>query len=426
MTMLTKYPAYKESGIKWLGKIPEHWELTRIKHIFYVSKKFNKDKTPSVLSLTKKGILQRDISSNEGQMAESYVGYNIVEKDDIIFNPMDLIAGYVAKSNFEGVISHAYTLLKPRKNELALSYHEKYFQNWYHQGTLFHLGKGVSFENRWTLNNTTLMSLHIPVPPLDESNNISVFIDKKTAQIDTAVTQKTELIARLKERRQILIDNAVTRGIDPAAAMKESGLPWIGQIPAHWEIKRAKYLFHEVDERSATGEEELLSVSHLTGITPRSEKNVSMFMAEDYSGSKICRKNDLVFNIMWAWMGALGVSDRTGIVSPSYGVYRQKQAQAFNPIYLEHLLGSSEYVAEYNRRSTGLHSSRLRLYSHMFFNMYIGFPPKEEQEKIVQYIRSNSEKIDHAIALQQQQIEKLHEYKATLIDACVTGKVKVP
>ncbi|EKO3839721.1 restriction endonuclease subunit S, partial [Vibrio harveyi] len=126
--------------------------------------------------------------------------------------------------------------------------------------------------------------------------------------------------------------------------MKDSGVDWIGVIPEHWEVKRAKYIFDEVDERSKTGDEELLSVSHMTGVTPRSEKNVNMFMAEDYSGSKLCRENDLVINIMWAWMGALGVSSQVGIVSPSYGVYRQKVKDTFNPVYLEYLLKSTKYV----------------------------------------------------------------------------------
>ena len=128
---------------------------------------------------------------------------------------------------------------------------------------------------------------------------------------------------------------------------------------------------------------------------------------------------------MWAWMGALGVSDRTGIVSPSYAVYRQQEKGTFNSQYLEYLLGDSEYVAEYNRRSTGLHSSRLRLYSHMFFNMELGFPSRSEQDEIIDILNISNSKIDKVIYLQQKEIEKLKEYKATLIDSCVTGKVRV-
>jgi type I restriction enzyme S subunit len=179
----------------------------------------------------------------------------------------------------------------------------------------------------------------------------------------------------------------VTQGLDPDAPMRDSGVAWIGEIPKHWDIKRAKYLFKEVDERSTTGKEELLSVSHMTGVTPRSEKNVNMFMAEDYTGSKTCQKNDLVFNIMWTWMGALGVSDRPGIVSSSYGIFRQQEKDRFNPQYLEYLLKTTGYIEHYNKVSTGLHSSRLRFYGHMFFNMELGFPDRKEQDQIVTHIQ---------------------------------------
>jgi len=150
-----------------------------------------------------------------------------------------------------------------------------------------------------------------------------------------------------------------------------------------------------------------------------------MFMAEDYTGSKTCSKDDLVINIMWAWMGAMGISDRIGIVSSSYGIYRQITKDTLNTRYLEYLLKTNKYIEEYNKRSTGLHASRLRLYSDMFFDMKIGFPNYKEQQKIVNYIEENNNKIDKAIDLQQQQIIKLKEYKSTLIEAIVTGKVRI-
>ncbi len=210
------------------------------------------------------------------------------------------------------------------------------------------------------------------------------------------------------------------------ATTRDSGVAWIGQIPSHWYVKRAKFLFREIDERSANGEEELLSVSHMTGVTPRSEKtNVYMFMAEDYSGSKLCRPNDLVFNIMWAWMGALGVSDRVGIVSPSYGVYRQLKEGTFNNWYLEHLLRSTLYVAEYNKRSTGLHSSRLRLYSHMFFDMELGFPPREEQDEIERETKKQVSQANAVITSVRSEIEKLAELRSSLVASVVTGKMRV-
>src|SRR5690606_21184852 len=130
--------------------------------------------------------------------------------------------------------------------------------------------------------------------------------------------------------------------------------------------------------------EELLSVSHMTGVTLRSEKEVNMFLAEDYAGSKLCKEGDVIYNIMWAWMGALGVAHQPGIVSPSYGIYRQLNKNVLNPDFLEYKLKTTEYIEYYNRISTGLHSSRLRFYPHMFMNMELTFPDKGIQDKIVE------------------------------------------
>ena len=295
----------------------------------------------------------------------------------------------------------------------------------------YYLHKIIDFD--WFINPGTVPSISVPkyrsffvaLPCVMEQKAIAAFLDRKTAQIDQAITVKEKQITLLKERRQVLIQNAVTRGIDPDAALRDSGMPWIGKIPKHWSVKRAKYLFNEIDERSKDGQEELLSVSHMTGVTPRSEKNVTMFMAEDYTGSKTCQKGDLVFNIMWTWMGALGVADRAGIVSSSYGIFRQQLSETFNSDYLEYLLKTTHYIERYNQVSTGLHSSRLRFYAHMFFDMELGFPSRKEQDHIVTFIKEKSGKIDKKITLQQQQIARLKEYKATLINSAVTGKIKV-
>jgi len=278
---------------------------------------------------------------------------------------------------------------------------------------------------RFGISHGSIKNIWLILPCTQEQITIANFLNCKTTKIDQAVAIKEKQIQLLKERKQILIQNAVTKGLDPNVPMADSGVEWIGQIPAHWKVKRTKYLFTEVDERSTTGKEELLSVSHMTGVTPRSEKNVTMFMAEDYTGSKTCRKNDLVFNIMWTWMGALGVSDRPGIVSSSYGIFRQQKNDQFNSNYLEFLLKTTKYIEHYNKVSTGLHSSRLRFYGHMFFNMKIGFPDRKEQDHIVAHIQTQSAKIDQAITIQAQMIEKLKEYKATLINSAVTGKIKV-
>jgi type I restriction enzyme S subunit len=207
--------------------------------------------------------------------------------------------------------------------------------------------------------------------------------------------------------------------LKPYPAYKTSALGALGTIPAHWSEVRAKYLFREIDDRSISGDEELLSVSHITGVTPRSQKNVTMFLAESNVGHKRCRPDDLVINTMWAWMGALGVSRFAGIVSPSYGVYRPRTSDT-NPWYLDQLLRTNLYVDEYVRCSTGINSSRLRLYPDSFLRIPILIPPVEEQEQIRKFIRSVLGASSKLIRAKRRVIELLNEQKQAIIHRAVT------
>lgn len=195
---------------------------------------------------------------------------------------------------------------------------------------------------------------------------------------------------------------------------------WLPPVPKHWNEQRAKTFFREVDERSKTGQEELLSVSHLTGVTPRSQKNVTMFKAASYVGSKLCQPGDIVINTLWAWMAALGASRHLGIVSPAYGVYRPHRADSFNPAYLDYLLRTRAYVAEYIGRSTGIRSSRLRLYPNQFLDIALLQPPRPEQDQIVAYLRAQDAHVARLIKAKRDLIGLLTEQKLRIIDHAVT------
>ena len=208
--------------------------------------------------------------------------------------------------------------------------------------------------------------------------------------------------------------------LTPHAAYKDSGQDWLGSIPAHWSLLRAKRLFREVDERSKTGKEELLSVSHLTGVTPRRLKNVTMFMAESNVGHKVCRPGDLVINTLWAWMAALGVTKHMGIVSPAYGVYRPIGIDGILPAFADHLLRTPLYAAEYQRRSTGVNSSRLRLYPEQFLRIAVMAPPPDEQAAIVQFLDWANSRLERAIRANRKVISLLTEQKQAVIDRAVT------
>ena len=209
-------------------------------------------------------------------------------------------------------------------------------------------------------------------------------------------------------------------GLKPYAEYTDSGHDWLGTLPAHWGQLRAKCLFREVDERSKTGKEELLSVSHITGVTPRRLKTVTMFLAESNVGHKVCQPGDLVVNTLWAWMAALGVTKHTGIVSPAYGVYRPTDDGGMLPAYADHLLRTPLYAAEYQRRSTGVNSSRLRLYPEQFLRMPVLVPPLDEQAAIVRFLDWTNARLERAIRAKRKVIALLMEQKQAIVHRAVT------
>jgi len=202
---------------------------------------------------------------------------------------------------------------------------------------------------------------------------------------------------------------------------RKARMRWLPPVPVHWNEQRAKTFYREVDERSRTGKEELLSVSHLTGVTPRSQKKVTMFKAASYVGAKLARPGDIVINTLWAWMAALGASRNLGIVSPAYGVYRPYNADSFNPEYLDYLLRTSAYVAEYIGRSTGIRASRLRLYPAQFLDIALLQPPRAEQDQIVTYLRAQDAHFVRFIKAKRDLIARLNELKLRIIDHAVTS-----
>ncbi|MEU3468833.1 restriction endonuclease subunit S [Streptomyces sp. NPDC006687] len=196
---------------------------------------------------------------------------------------------------------------------------------------------------------------------------------------------------------------------------------WAGNVPSRWRWSRNKELLAESLSVSPEGTEELLSVSHLTGITPRSEKNVTMTAAESLDGYRLVDAGDLVINTMWAWMGALGVSKQAGIVSPAYGVYRPRPNAAFCPGFYDYLYRSTPYVMEMTRLSRGIWSSRLRIYPDVFLRMAIPVPPLEEQRAIADYLDRETSRIDTLIEEQQRLIEMLSERRVATVAETLDG-----
>ena len=263
----------------------------------------------------------------------------------------------------------------------------------------------------------------VKLPPISEQQKITEFLNQEITRIDQLINAKRNLLTALFEKRQAITMRSLKHGISGEYDVTEAEVEWIGNIPEHWELEYARWLFHEVDERSTTGEEELLSVSHITGVTPRSEKDVNMFQAESLEGYKVCQPGDLVINTLWAWMGAMGVAFQEGIVSPSYHVYRQNGDYA--PRYIDYLVRLPNFAKEVTRYSKGVWSSRLRLYPDEFFKIVLPVPPIEEQREIVAYLDEEIAKLDELSQAVEETIELLQERRSALIAAAVTGKIRV-
>ena len=273
------------------------------------------------------------------------------------------------------------------------------------------------------LNRETAYNKDVAVPPRPEQRAIANYLDRETARLDALVAAKERVLGLLAEKRRALITRAVTRGVDPRASLRDSGIPWLGKIPAYWGIERSRWLFRGRDERSVTGEEEMLTVSHLTGVTPRSEKDVNMFEAETNEGYKICFTGDLAINTLWAWMGAMGVASVNGIVSPAYHVYQP--GPRLEPAYIDALVRMPVFAQEVTRYSKGVWSSRLRLYPEGFFEVFLPVPPIEEQRAIVAHIAKETTKLDALRSATECTILLLKERRAALIAAAVTGRIDV-
>ena len=291
-------------------------------------------------------------------------------------------------------------------------------------------GHQAELLRAWSKEGTTVESLErplmgetaIPAPRLSQQRAIADYLDREVERIDDLMAAKERVLGLLSEKRQALITRAITRGIDPNVSYRDSGIPWLGGIPAHWEVERARWLFNERDERSSTGNEELLTVSHLTGVTPRSEKQVNMFEAETTEGYKICLEGDLVINTLWAWMGAMGVAPLNGIVSPSYHVYKLA-TQRLYPGYVDELVRLNLFAQEVTRYSKGVWSSRLRLYPEGLFEVSLPVPPRLEQRKIFSFLQKEQRRLVDLKAATERAIELLRERRAAVIAAAVTGRI---
>jgi type I restriction enzyme S subunit len=417
------YDSYKDSGVDWLGTVPQGWKTKKLKFITQIMKRIAGREGPDVLSITQQGIKVKDVTSGEGQLAEDYSNYQLVYRGDFAMNHMDLLTGYVDISQFDGVVSPDYRVFRRTSDELDDRYLLLIFQIGYKQRIFFRYGQGVSLLGRWRFPAESFKEFQVPIPPLPEQHAIAAFLDEKCAKVDAAVRIKEAQIALLRERRQILIQQAVTRGLNPAAPMKDSGIDWIGQIPAHWEQLANKHIFKLrktlVGKRSS--EYELLSLT-LRGIIKRDMENPEGKFPAEFDTYQEVSPGDFVFCHfdVEETPRTVGLSAFFGMITGAYTVY--SVADGIDPRFLLHF-----YIcADTDKKMCSLYKGlRNTIPKEAFGAFKTPLPPIEEQREIVAHIDEASRKIEDAIAIKEEQIATLKEYKTSLINVAVTGKIKV-
>jgi len=277
-----------------------------------------------------------------------------------------------------------------------------------------------------SLNESQIGDFRLAVPPIEEQRLILDFLDQETAKIDALIAEQQRLIKLLKEKRQAVISHAITRGLDPDAPMKPSGIEWLGDVPAHWEVIRLATLFREVSE---AGMEDLpvLTVSIHDGVSDREfdeeELDRKVSRSEDRSKYKRVAPGDLVYNMMRAWQGGFGTVNVPGMVSPAYVVARPKHRIVTRLV--EHLLRTPMAVEQMRRHSRGVTDFRLRLYWDEFKNLRIAIPPYEEALAVCESIVKMDAEFGAISAAAEQSISLLQERRTALISAAVTGKIDV-
>lgn len=418
----------KYSGVKWIGDIPETWKVIKVKECFYISKEKAHQENPVVLSLARAGIKVRDISTNEGQLAASYEDYNPVIPGDLLLNPMDLYSGANCNvSEVSGVISSAYINLR-KKKELNPKFFDYFFKTQYWSMAMFAHGKGVSFDNRWTMNTETVLNYYIPYPTLDDQNKIVNYLNRKCSEIDSLIDIEKKQIDVLKEYKQTIITDTVTKGINKNFKYKNSGIDWVGNIPSHWNILSTKTIFSIVAGATPDSGEISNWDGDIKWITPADYKTEDVFITQgrrnisqigyESCSTKLIPNGSIIFSKR-APVGLVAIN-LVDLCTNQGCLACIKKVEAEIKYFYYQMSCFSKY---YELFSSGTTFKEISAQNFGMFKLIV--PSIEEQKEIVKYLDEKCEKIDSLIILKQNKIGELNEYKKSVIYEYVTGKKEV-
>ena len=411
----------KDSGIEWVGSIPAHWRIHPVYYYFGEGKNKNRlGQENNLLSLSYGKIVRKDINSSDGLLPESFNTYNIVEADDIIIRPTDLQndkrslrTGLVHE---RGIITSAYICLRPIKK-----IDSRFFNYQLHAydviKVFYNMGNGV----RQGLNFSEFSRLLVFEPPINEQKKIADYLDFKCAEIDALTSDIQAQIDTLEQYKRSVITEVVTKGLNPDAEMKDSGIQWIGMIPSHWDCIRGKYILKYI-QKPVREDDGVITCFRDGEVTLRSNRREDGFTVADkeigYQGIDV---GDLVVHGMDGFAGAIGISDSRGKASPVLNVLNAKQ----NKRYIMYFLRSMAYSDVFLALATGIRVRSCDLRWNKLAELFYPVPPIEEQDAIVQHIDDVLYKANEVIAQKKDQLYVLEAYKKSLIFEYVTGKKEV-
>lgn len=432
--MRVKYTNYKNSGISWVGEIPVHWQVKRLKHIFKIQKRIAGELGHNVLSITQNGIKIKDINSGKGQLAMDYSKYQRIYTGEFGMNHMDLLTGYVDISKYDGVISPDYRVFSQIDNQSDKNYMLRLLQMCYKQKIFFAEGQGAAQLGRWRMPSDNFKNFLFPVPPKEEQTAIARFLDYKLAKINRFIQKKKQLIKLLNEQKAAIINQAVTKGFDPNAKMKDSGIKWLGEIPEHWGKHKIKYLISK-------------PIAGAWGTEPQNDDNdITCVRVADFNEYEIKTDNLTIRNIEAKTEQILKPGDllleksgggektpvgRVVLFNHSFKAVTSNFVSKFSPktelisseylLYIFKLINSVRWNFRSLKQTTGIQN----IDTYQYMDNWVFIPKIEEQRIIVNHIKREFKILDETISKIEKELALTEEYKTALIAEAVTGKIDV-
>lgn len=417
----------KDSGIEWVGTIPAHWSTMPNKYVMRKIKVINPTYNgENILSLTVNGVIVRDLEAG-GKMPSSFDGYQILYKGNLLMClfDYDVTPRCIGLIKDSGVSSPAYSqFVLQRGNDAAYFYY--YYLMVDHTKALLHRAKNL----RHSFTEEQLGAIKVPVPPIAEQERIADFLDSQCSEIDAISADIQKEIEILEQYKRSVITEAVTKGLNPNVEMKDSGVEWVGEFPAHWNFKRGKYLFRQCNYRGNSICLQLLSPSQKYGVIPQSlleklttQNVVKVSEKADLRSFKTVHVGDFCISLR-SFQGGFEYSNYEGVVSPAYQIFRAIGNDLHNG-YFRYLFKDKSFIDKMNSYTMTLRDGKNIAFED-FGNTYLPLPPLVEQKQIAAYLDTKCKVIETAIADKKRQLEVLDSYKKSLIYEYVTGKKEVP